>query len=600
MTQADIPMTQALGMALFHFLWQGALIALALAAGLYCFRPSSARLRYGLACAAMLAMLVCFGLTLALAWPPSIGTASHRIEHAPPGDPFLALTLPSGPAIVTPPMGLRLRWIVPIWILGVGLFALRSLASWGAAQRLRRIGVCAASDFWQHRLRQLAGRIQLSRPVVLLESCLTEVPAVIGFLRPVILVPVGLLAGFPPEQIEYILIHELAHIRRYDYLVNLLQSLAEDLLFYHPAVWWVSGLARAERENCCDDVVVAARGDARGLAAALTALEHYRWTAREAALAANGGHLMNRIRRLLEGRETPRAIAAPVFFAGLLLASAALCTSTIQSQPAKTPEAWLRRLPLPLTASPKVVIPAVKASAAQHPQVLRAQTQLSPTPAPAAQPPESPYKRWLAEDVVWIFNNEQRKAFQQAQTDQARQELLKELTIPGAFRKLLQEDVAWIIRDEERKAFRRLQTDEERQQFIEQFWLRRDPTPGTEKNEYREEHYQRMAYADERFSAKGVPGWKTDRGRIYIMFGPPDEIDSHATGGNYQRPPEQGGGTTSTFPFEKWSYRYLEGVGNNINIEFVDTTMTGEYHMTMDPAEKDALRSVPGTGLQQH
>ena len=164
------------------------------------------------------------------------------------------------------------------------------------------------------------------------------------------------------------------------------------------------------------------------------------------------------------------------------------------------------------------------------------------------------------------------------------------------YRKWLNEDVAYIITDEERTAFKRLQTDEEREQFIEQFWLRRDPTPDSVENEYKEEHYRRIAYANEHY-ASGIPGWKTDRGRIYITFGPPDEIESHPSGGTYERPIEEGGGTTSTFPFEKWRYRYIEGIGNDIMIEFVDPTMTGEYRMTMDPSEKDALLYVPGAGL---
>jgi GWxTD domain-containing protein len=172
--------------------------------------------------------------------------------------------------------------------------------------------------------------------------------------------------------------------------------------------------------------------------------------------------------------------------------------------------------------------------------------------------------------------------------------LKKELETP--YKKWLNEEVTYIISDEERKAFGRLNTDEEREQFIEQFWLRRDPTPDTEENEYREEHYRRIAYANETF-ASGVPGWKTDRGMIYIKFGPPDEREEHSSGGFYERPIEEGGGETSTFPFEKWRYRYIEGMGNDINIEFVDTTMTGEYHMTQDPSEKDALLYVPGAGL---
>jgi GWxTD domain-containing protein len=174
------------------------------------------------------------------------------------------------------------------------------------------------------------------------------------------------------------------------------------------------------------------------------------------------------------------------------------------------------------------------------------------------------------------------------------EKLRKELE--GPYRKWLNEDVSYIITDEERTAFKRFSTDEEKEQFIEQFWLRRDPTPDTAENEFKEEHYRRIAYANERY-ASGIPGWKTDRGRIYITFGPPDEIESHPSGGSYERPMEEGGGTTSTYPFEKWRYRWIEGINTDVNIEFVDPTMTGEYRMTMDPSEKDALMMVPNAGL---
>jgi GWxTD domain-containing protein len=141
-----------------------------------------------------------------------------------------------------------------------------------------------------------------------------------------------------------------------------------------------------------------------------------------------------------------------------------------------------------------------------------------------------------------------------------------------------------------------LSNDEERDQFIEAFWQRRDPTPDTEENEFKEEHYARIAYANEHFAA-GIPGWKSDRGRIYIVFGKPDEIDSHPSGGSYERPMEEGGGETSTYPFEQWRYRYLEGIGQEIIIEFVDTCMCGDYHMTIDRSEKDALKYTPNAGL---
>src|SRR5690349_14466526 len=171
---------------------------------------------------------------------------------------------------------------------------------------------------------------------------------------------------------------------------------------------------------------------------------------------------------------------------------------------------------------------------------------------------------------------------------------LKELDTP--YKQWLNEDVVYIISPEERQAFLQLDTNEEREQFIEQFWLRRSSNPDLPDNDFKEEHYRRIAYANEHY-ASGIPGWKTDRGRMYIMWGPADEVESHPTGGTYDRPMEEGGGSTSTYPWETWRWRYLEGIGENIILEFVDPSGSGEYHMTMDPSEKDALLHVPGAGL---
>lgn len=168
--------------------------------------------------------------------------------------------------------------------------------------------------------------------------------------------------------------------------------------------------------------------------------------------------------------------------------------------------------------------------------------------------------------------------------------------LKDAYKKWLQNDVPYIITDDERKAFKALQTDEERENFIEMFWRRRDPNPDTEENEFREEYYERIAYANEHF-ASGIPGWKTDRGRIYIMHGKPASVESHPTGGSYDRPSYEGGGTTTTYPFEVWFYRHLDGVGDGLEIEFVDPSSTGEYRLARDPYEKDAMRWSPGAGL---
>ena len=190
------------------------------------------------------------------------------------------------------------------------------------------------------------------------------------------------------------------------------------------------------------------------------------------------------------------------------------------------------------------------------------------------------------------------KTAKQAAKQRSRSDNQLKKELDSQYKKWLDQDVVYIISPEERSAFLHLSTNEEREQFIEQFWQRRNPDPESPENTFKEEHYRRIAYANERF-ASGIPGWRTDRGKMYIMWGPPDEIESHPSGGSYDRPASEGGGQTSTYPFEQWRYRYLEGIGNDVNLEFVDPSMTGEFRLTMDPSEKDALLYVPGAGLTQ-
>ena len=263
-----------------------------------------------------------------------------------------------------------------------------------------------------------------------------------------------------------------------------------------------------------------------------------------------------------------RWLVAPLSFAAVsccLMAAQSSASSDASSQaPAQAPSGQ--------TATP------APSSQTTTPTASAAQTAKG-TPAAASQGQTAdqpdPLKRQLTQ--------EQKKKNSKA--------LKQELS--GTYKKWLKEDVAYIITPEEVTAFKQLSNDEERDQFIENFWLRRDPTPDTPENEYKEEHYRRIAYANEHFGA-GIPGWKTDRGRIYIMWGAADQIESHPTGGTYDRPQQEGGGTTSTYPWETWRYRYLEGVGQNIELEFVDPCSCGDYHLTTDPNEKDALLHTPG------
>ncbi|HEX5708565.1 MAG TPA: GWxTD domain-containing protein [Pyrinomonadaceae bacterium] len=190
--------------------------------------------------------------------------------------------------------------------------------------------------------------------------------------------------------------------------------------------------------------------------------------------------------------------------------------------------------------------------------------------------------------------DDKKKSGQEGEVMDRQRNVRKE--VKEVYKKWLEQDVAYIITDEERKAWKRLQTDEEREMFIEDFWRKRDPDPDTDENEYREEYFERIAYANQHF-ASGIPGWRTDRGRIWIMFGKPDERETHPSGGQYERPFWHGGGSTSTHPFEVWFYRYIPGVGSGVEIEFVDPTGSGEYRIARSPDEKDALLMIPGAGL---
>jgi GWxTD domain-containing protein len=294
--------------------------------------------------------------------------------------------------------------------------------------------------------------------------------------------PLGLLAGLPAEHLEAFLLHELAHIRRRDYLVNVLERLAEGLLFYHPAVWWISRVIRSERENCCDDVVVSIQGRAPEYAAALVSLEQKRCSFRQPAVAASGGNLVTRVHRLLHP-EISHAPWTPFVGAFVLIATAAVAMA-----------AW---------APPQ--------SAAKS--------------SPGAQM-DPRYSRWPSEDVVYIID------------------------------------------DDERAAFLKLTTDAERDRFIEQFWAERNPAPGGAENVYKQEHYRRIAYANSHFGTdSGAPGWQTDRGHIYIVWGPPDEIETHP------------GTPRNPLRTEVWAYRRVQGIGEKGTVTFIDRTGHGDYRL---------------------
>jgi GWxTD domain-containing protein len=449
----------------------------------------------------MIAMAGSFAFTVAA---PDSGPARLPI---PVFTQFAAAHLAPGSGVPLRPRAPLATWAVGIWLAGVLVLLLRRLGGWLAVRRLVARASVAAGEPWVALLDGLRQKMGIARAVALVESALVDSPAVIGWLKPVILVPAGWLLGLPAADAETVLLHELAHVRRHDYLVNLLQSAVGDLLFYHPAVWWVGRVIRREREHCCDDAVIAIGADRRVYARTLAALEGMR--AGEPAVAVTGGSLAARIGRLVRRPEGPRASAVPlVLMTMLVCAGAAALHAWPQSAAAVD-------APSAEAAMPEATVPDAPAPEA-------------PAPPQATPLQGSPYEKWLTEDV------------------------------------------AYIISDEERAAFRALQSNPERERFIEQFWERRDPTPGTPANEVKEEHYRRIAYANEKFAA-GIPGWKTDRGRIYIVYGPPDEKEVHPSG-------DVGGP-----PYEEWLYKHNEGVGDRVIVKFVDEQRNGTFRQTIDP-----------------
>ena len=317
--------TDVLGWSLVHFLWEGAIIAILLAAALAVLRRASARIRYAIDCAALMLMVIAFVATLvelSTVPSPSHVVAAHvssipaAPDPAPQGGSPLASVKDYMPGLV---------WA---WFGGVFALSIRSLGGWAVAGRFAHRHTCAADPSWQERFNVLVQRLCTTCPVRLAVSALARVPAVVGWMKPIVLVPAGAFVHLTADQIEALLAHELAHVCRHDYLVNLLQTAAETLLFYHPAVWWVSRNIRNERENCCDDFAVKVCGDTVAYVRALTGLEQMRNATPHLAMAANGGSLVARVERLLRANESTGhaatgwiaaiGMATCLFFAGIV------------------------------------------------------------------------------------------------------------------------------------------------------------------------------------------------------------------------------------------------------------------------------------------
>lgn len=373
--------SQAVGWALLHLLWQGTVIAALLGTVLTLMDRRSANARYLVACAALAILLACGAVTAVRNYEPPL---SPPAVTATIGSALPAAEAPASNAVsVSEPASFEWRpflrthlpEIVLLWMIGVALLSVRLLGSWIRALSLAA-GAAPAPPQWQRTLLHLSEALRLRRVVRLVESAAVEVPTVIGWVRPVILLPLSTLSGLSTEQIEMVLAHEIAHIRRHDFLVNLLQAVAETLLFYHPAVWWMSRRVRIEREHCCDDLAVAVCGNALQYARALTRLEELRVDNAQAVLAANGGSLLSRVRRLVGSRRDTTA-GASRWIAGAAVLTGVALTLGLASTPLLAQRGTPSAPAAPAAPSAPVTAPVL------------ASTPRPGTPAPPA-PPATP------------------------------------------------------------------------------------------------------------------------------------------------------------------------------------------------------------------
>jgi len=387
--------------------------------------------------------------------------------------------------------------------------------------------------------------VRRSKPVDLprvRESESISVPMTVGQIAPAILLPLG-WREWDPAKLRGVLGHEEAHIRRADWAIGVMARINCCVFWFHPLAWWLKRELALLAEYACDDSVLAQMGDRRQYAQALLEIAYAMKSAhgrllRDAVPMAKETNVKKRMEQILDDTRTiPPAFGRRGWVALLMCAlPVGYFASAVQLAPAQS----------------RTVIAVAEPSTAPDP------------PQPAKQP---------ARIIAQTRRDNGQPLSPQAGPTPVRDRAAVLASLETPYQEWLNEDVVYIISDDESRAFRRLQTDEERQQFILQFWLRRDPTPGTEENEFKEEMYRRIAFTNDRFST-AIPGWKTDRGAIYIKYGPPDALDSH-------------GATPNTYPYETWTYRYLEGIGTNVALEFVDPTMTGRYHLTKDPTEKE-------------
>lgn len=510
----------ALGWALIHFLWQGAALGALLAAALWATKDYSPKVRYALACLALAGMTLCVPLTTAYLWdssgqfsrPVSLDGSRFRLESAVLREPGL---LEQAQAMVDG----ALPWLIGAWVGGAVLLLARAFGGWSLARRRAKAGVPFGKD-----LSELAARIGVSKAFDVLVSPAVQVPHVFGWMKPVVLLPVSAVTGLPQDQLEAVIAHELAHIARNDYVVNLLQTMVESVLFYHPAVWWTSEKIREEREACCDDAVVELTGDRVTYSRALLALEESRLSI---VPAATGSGLAERISRML-GKESEQAYSAPaaIAVAAMMLIGG---VTWLNAAPPRPPEAPAPPAP-PVVASVQAA-PAPPAPPPPPPKPAKA-TKPVLAPAPPAPPPPPPPRD--EDDEDWPMSKAEWKKMQF--------ELQRELAkVQEEMKKVNTEEMKRAMEDA-RKELEKVREHLNSKEFQEE--IRRATEVGMKEAQKAMQEAQvamqkaheemaavdmerakRTRKADEKWSVGDIPGSTTPRGRVYVRNGPPDQIE---------------------------------------------------------------------------
>ena len=521
--------------------------------------------------------------------------------------------------------------ILAIYILGLAFLLGHLITGFFLGGRLWRSFTPVDDPRALQWLERDAGAMGLKRVPSMAESRSVSVPLTVGVFHPVIVIPSG-WREWPSAKLAAVIAHEVSHVRRNDSQTRAAALVYRCFFWFSPLGWWLERRLADLAEQASDEAAIRAGAEATEYAEVL--MSFFDISASQGRVSwhgvsmARGLRARKRIERVLAADGT---LSAAIKTRTLLLL--ALCALPIVWLTAATRPALVASLdsvaskPLtqnvartqfrpPVLAGPKIS-PLAPAAASKLPLLASAaplkgssfpgdKTGKQQTRPQAAIPGDSTeFYPWLkslegfGNNIILQFvdttmTGEDRKQFIE-HSRESQSALRQEMETP--YQKWLSEEVPYIITDRERAAFKKLSTDDEREAFIENFWERCNPKPGSPENEFKEEYYRRIAYANEHY-ASGIPGWKTDRGRIYIMYGPPDEIDSHGSGGPYKRSDSEGVGETYTFPVERWRYRYIDGIGTNIVLEFVDADMDGEYHFTMDPGEKAALLHVPGVPAQ--